>query len=38
MGEALIAATALGQELPVLTANARHFSTISGLKVEVFVP
>ena len=38
MGDALIAATALEHQLPVLTANSKHFSTIKELNVEVFLP
>ena len=38
MGDALIAATALDHELPVLTANVKHFSAVEGLKVEAFLP
>jgi predicted nucleic acid-binding protein len=38
MGDALIAATALDQGLPVLTANVKHFSVVQGLKVEAFNP
>jgi predicted nucleic acid-binding protein len=38
MGDALIAATALGHGLPVLTANVRHFGAVQGLKVEAFNP
>jgi len=38
LGDALIAATALAHGLTVLTANAKHFSPISELSVEVFVP
>jgi predicted nucleic acid-binding protein len=37
LGDALIAATALEHNLPVLTANIKHFSPISGLSVEAFV-
>ena len=38
LGDALIAATALEHGLTVLTANAKHFSAIEGLAIEVFVP
>jgi predicted nucleic acid-binding protein len=38
LGDALIAATALEYDAMVLTANAKHFSAIEGLRVEVFVP
>lgn len=38
LGDALIAATAIEHRLMVLTANAKHFSTIEGLVVEVFLP
>ncbi len=38
MGDALIAATALEHQLPVLTANVKHFSAVEGLKVEAFAP
>ena len=38
MGHALIAATALDHGLPVLTANVKHFSAVTGLTVEAFVP
>lgn len=38
MGDALIAATAIENQLPVLTANVKHFGAIAGLKVEAFVP
>jgi predicted nucleic acid-binding protein len=38
MGDALIAATALEHQLPVLTANVKHFSAVKELKVEAFVP
>lgn len=38
MGDALIAATALDHELPVLTANVKHFSAVEGLTVEAFLP
>jgi predicted nucleic acid-binding protein len=38
MADALIAATALGHGLPLLTANTKHFSAIEGLRVLVFKP
>ena len=38
MGDALIAATALDHQLPVLTANVKHFGAVAGLQVEAFVP
>jgi len=38
MGDALIAATALEHQLPVLTANVKHFSAVEGLKVGAFAP
>jgi predicted nucleic acid-binding protein len=38
LGDALIAATAMEQQLPLLTGNHKHFSAISGLKIENFVP
>jgi predicted nucleic acid-binding protein len=38
MGDALIAATALKHQLPVLTANVKHFGAVDGLKVEAFTP
>jgi len=34
--DALIAATALGHEAILVTANKRHFENIEGLKVEVW--
>ena len=36
MADALIAATAVGHSLPLLTGNAKHFSAVAGLKVQVF--
>ncbi len=36
MGDALIAATALEHQLPVLTGNAKHFSAIANLRIEKF--
>lgn len=38
LGDALIAATALEHGLTVFTANAKHFSPVEGLQVEVFEP
>jgi predicted nucleic acid-binding protein len=38
LGDALIAATALEHDLPVLTGNTKHFTPIPGLRVEVFRP
>jgi predicted nucleic acid-binding protein len=38
MGYALIAATALEHQLPLLTANVKHFGAVKGLKVEAFEP
>ena len=38
IGDALIAATALEHQLPVLTANVKHFSAVEGLKIEAFQP
>lgn len=38
MGDAIIAATAIDHQLPVLTANVKHFSAVAGLTVEAFVP
>ncbi len=37
LGDALIAATALEHNLPLLTANTKHFAPIDGLSVEAFV-
>jgi predicted nucleic acid-binding protein len=36
MGDALIAATALEHQLPVLTGNTKHFESVAGLSVETF--
>lgn len=36
MGDALIAATALEHQLPVLTGNTKHFEPVEGLSVETF--
>ena len=38
MGDALIAATAIEHQLPVLTAKVKHFGAVAGLAVEPFVP
>jgi predicted nucleic acid-binding protein len=37
LGDALIAATALEHNLPLLTSNTKHFTPIDGLSVETFV-
>ena len=34
MGDALIASTALVNELALLTGNVKHFSTTPGLRIE----
>ena len=36
--DALIAATAMENGLPLVTGNAEHFKTIPGLQVKVFRP
>lgn len=38
LGDALIAATALEHQVPVLTANIKHFGAIKDLKLEAFLP
>lgn len=38
MGDALIAATAIEHQLPLFTANVKHFSAVATLTVEAFVP
>ncbi len=38
MGDALIAATALHHQLPILTGNVKHFAVIDGLAIEAFSP
>lgn len=35
--DALIAATALEHQLPVLTGNRRRFAAVGGLGIEVFL-
>lgn len=37
MGDALIAATALEHDIPVLTGNVKHFVAVPGLNVVAFV-
>jgi predicted nucleic acid-binding protein len=37
MGDALIAATALEHQLPLLSGNVKHFAAIANLRVEKFV-
>ena len=36
MADALVAATAIAYSLPLLTANAEHFSAVAGLRLQVF--
>jgi predicted nucleic acid-binding protein len=36
MGDALIAATALEHDIPLLTGNVKHFAPIASLNVERF--
>jgi len=36
MGDALIAATALEHQLPVLTGNVKHFAAVEHLLIEGF--
>jgi predicted nucleic acid-binding protein len=38
LADALIAATAIEHGLTLLTANAKHFSTVATLSIEVFTP
>lgn len=38
LADALIGATALERQLPLLTANAKHFAPIEGLVLERFLP
>lgn len=38
VADALIAATAMVHAIPLLTGNAKHFSAIKGLVIEVFSP
>jgi predicted nucleic acid-binding protein len=38
MGDALIAATALELNVPILTANVKHFGVIPMLSIETFLP
>ena len=37
LGDALIAATALHNDLVLLTGNRKHFAPIDGLRIEAFV-
>jgi predicted nucleic acid-binding protein len=37
LGDALIAATALEHQLPLLSGNVKHFAAIADLRVEKFV-
>ena len=36
MNDALIAATAIEHQLPVLTANVKHFSAVKELQIKAF--
>jgi predicted nucleic acid-binding protein len=38
LADALIGATALEQDLTLLTANVKHFGAIEGLRLEAFTP
>ena len=38
LADALIAATAMINAMPLLTGNGKRFSAIKGLKIEVFKP
>jgi len=38
MADALIAATALECNLPLSSANTKHFTIVAGLKLETFLP
>ena len=38
LADALIAATAMINAMPLLTGNGKHFSAIKGMKVDVFKP
>lgn len=38
IGDALIAATAIEHQLPVLTANVKDFGAVAALTVEAFTP
>lgn len=38
MGDALIAATAIHHQRPLLTANVKHFQAIDGLEIEAYIP
>ena len=38
LGDALIAAPAIEHNLPLLTANTKHFAAIDGLTIERFEP
>ena len=38
LGDALIAATAIEHNLPLLTANTKHFAAIERIRIERFEP
>jgi hypothetical protein len=38
MADAMIAATAIGHGLPLLTANGKHYGFLPSITVEIFAP
>jgi predicted nucleic acid-binding protein len=38
LADALIGATAIELQEPLLTANVKHFSPVAGLQIEPFIP
>jgi predicted nucleic acid-binding protein len=37
-GDAIIAATAVENYIPLVTANKKHFKDIAGLELKIFTP
>ena len=37
-GDAIIAATAVDNNIPLVTANKKHFKDIAGLELKIFTP
>ena len=37
-GDAIIAATAVENNIPLVTANKKHFKDIAGLELKIFTP